>query len=115
MAISEAFTGTETVSSTEWSLTGDDSSLDTITTDGVYQVWLDLSALAAGDIFELKAYEKVLSGGTQRLCYLATFAGVQGEPHWVGPSFIFLHGWDLSLKKLSGTDRAISWSIRSIA
>lgn len=115
MAISEAYSGTETVTNDEWSLTGDDTSIDTIATDGVYQPWLNLSALAAGDIFEFKIYEKVTSSGTQRLCYVATFAGAQGEPHWVGPSLLLLHGWDMTLNKLAGTDRSITWSIRSVA
>lgn len=114
MPINEAYSGTETVTSDEWSLTGDDTSLDTITTDGIYQVFLELHNLAAGDVFEFRIYEKVLSSSTQRLVYAATFAGAQGEPVFVTPSLILLHGWDMSLNKISGTDRSINWSIRSI-
>jgi hypothetical protein len=115
MAISEAYSGTETVSTTEWSLTGDDNSLGAITTDGVYQVFLELHNLDAGDVFEFKVYEKVLAGSTQRLVYTATFSGEQGEPVFVTPSLILMHGWDMSLDKIAGTDREISWSIRSVA
>lgn len=115
MPISEAFTGTETVSTTEWSLTTDTSGPDTTTTDGVYQIFLDLNALAAGDVFEFKVYEKVLSSSTQRLIFVARFAGVQGSPVWASPSLILLHGWDVTLKKISGTDRAIDWSIRQVS
>lgn len=115
MAISEAYSGTETVTNDEWSLTGDDTSLDAITTDGVYQCFLELNNLAAGDVFEFKIYEKVLSSSTQRLAYVATFSGAQGEPVWPGPPLMLMHGWDMSLNKISGTDRSISWSIRSVA
>lgn len=115
MAISEAYSGSETVTTTEWSLTGDDNSLAAITTDGVYQVFLDLNAMLAGDIFVFRVYEKVLSGSTQRLVFSATFGGVQGEPVWASPSLVLMHGWDMSLLKLAGTDRAIDWSIRQIA
>ena len=115
MAISEAYSGTETVTTTEWSLTGDDNSLAAITTDGIYQCFLDLNALAAGDLYVFRVYEKVLSGSTQRLVFSATFGGAQGEPVWVSPSLILIHGWDMALLKLAGTDRAIDWSIRSIA
>jgi hypothetical protein len=115
MAISEAYAGTETVSTTEWSLTSDSAVLGAIATDGIYQVFLELNNLDAGDVFEFKVYEKVLSGSTQRLVYTATFSGDQGEPVFVTPSLILMHGWEMTLDKISGTDRAISWSIRSVA
>lgn len=115
MAISEAYTGTETVSTTEWSLTTDTSGPDTQTTDGVYQCFLDLSALAKGDLYEFRVYEKVGSGSTQRVVYSVRFANAQTEPVWVSPSLILIHGWDMTLDKISGTDRAIDWSIRAVA
>jgi hypothetical protein len=115
MAISEAFTGTETVSTTEWSMTTDTAGPDVDTTDGIYQIFVDLNALAAGDEFEFKVYEKTLSSSTQRLVYSCRFAGAQGTPIWVSPSLVLLHGWDATLKKIAGTDRAIDWSIRKVA
>jgi hypothetical protein len=115
MAISEAFSGTETVSTTEWSMTTDTAGPDADTTDGVYQAFIDFNALAAGDVFEFKIYEKVLSAGTQRCIFIATVSGVQSSPGWVSPSMILMHGWDMTLKKLSGTDRSLDWSIRKVA
>ena len=115
MAITEAFTGTETVSTTEWSLTTDTAGPDTQTDDGIYQVFLDLNALAAADIFEFRCYEKVLSSSTQRLVYYARPANAQATPVWVSPTLVLLHGWDMTLKKVSGTDRSIDWSIRKVA
>lgn len=115
MAISEGYSGTETVSGTEWSMTTDTSGPDTDTNGGIYQAFIDLNALAAADVFEFKVYEKVLSSSTQRAVYIARFAGVQGSPVWVSPSLILIHGWDMTLKKISGTDRSIDWSIRKIA
>lgn len=115
MAVTQAYSGTETVSTTEWSLTTDTSwsSADAQTTAGIYQLWLDLSALAAGDVFELKGYEKVLSGGTQRVFMVRRFANAQAEPNPPFPALMLMHGWDYSLKKISGTDRSIDWSIRT--
>jgi hypothetical protein len=115
MAITEAFAGSETVSTTEHSLTTDTAGPDVETSDGVFQCFLDLSALAAGDVYVLKVYEKVLAASTQRLVYTATFSGVQATPNWVSPSLILLHGWDMTLDKVSGTDRNIDWSIRKVA
>lgn len=115
MAITEAFSGSETVSTTEWSLTTDTAGPDTQTDDGVYQLFLDLNALAKGDKFTLRVYEKVLSTSTQRVVFRTFFANAQSEPNWVSPSLILLHGWDATLVRTLGTDRAIDWSIRKVA
>lgn len=115
MAITEAFTGTETVSTTEWSMTTDTAGPDVETSDGVFQAFVDLNALAKGDVFQLKVYEKVLSSSTQRVVFSVRFANAQSEPVWVSPSLILINGWDMTLLKISGTDRAIDWSIRRVA
>ncbi len=115
MAITEAFSGSETVGTTEHSMTTDTAGPDTQTTDGVFQAFIDLNALAAGDSFQFRVYEKTLSGSTQRVVYNAVITGSQAHPVWVSPSLVLMHGWDMTLKKLAGTDRAIDWSIRSVA
>lgn len=112
MAISEAFSGSETIGTTEHSLTTDTAGPDAETSDGVFQCFLDVSALAAADVFEFKVYEKVLAGSTQRVVYYRQIATAQAAPVWVSASLILMHGWDMSLKKLAGTDRNIDWSIR---
>ncbi len=111
--IVEAFSGTETVTNSEWSLTTDTAGPDLSTAEGEYQIIIDLSALAVGDEFEWAMYEKVLSGGTQRKTATARFTGVQGVPNWISRTFRLLNGWDMTLNKITGTDRSISWSIRA--
>jgi hypothetical protein len=115
MAVTEAFSGSETISTTEWSLTTDTAGPDVETTAGTYVPFLDLSALADGDQYTFRAYEKVLSGSTQRCVYSYTFSNAQGadDANWVGPPLPFLHGWDMTLVKVAGTDRNIDWSIRT--
>lgn len=113
MAITE-YTFSETISTTEWSLTTDTAGPDTQTDDGMVQVFVDLSALLAGDVFELAMYEKVASGATQRQVWTTRFAGAQGVPLWAGPANVVMHGWDYTLLKISGTDRSIEWSVRLI-
>lgn len=115
MAITEAFSGNQTVSTTEHSLTTDTAGPDAETSDGIFQCFIDLNAVAAGDVFDFFVYEKVLSSSTQRLVYYARFANAQGAPVFASPSLILLHGWDMTLKKISGTDRSIDWSIRKVA
>lgn len=112
MAIVEAFTGTETISTTEWSLTTDTAGPDAETSDGTFCVVLDTSNIAAGEVFELKFYEKARSGDTQRLMWSAALGA---GPGYVSPWMPAMHGFDFTLVKLSGTDRAIHWSIRKYA
>jgi hypothetical protein len=99
------------ISSTEYSLTNNSTTLTAKTEDGPLQVWLDLNAVALGDSYLLRVYEKVQSGGTQRLVD-SWILGPQAKPVWVSPALIMMHGWEVSLQKLAGTDRTIPWSIR---
>lgn len=115
MAITEAYANAATITNTETSLTTNTAGPDVDTTDGIYQVFLDLSTLLVTDIFEFKLYEKVTAGSTQRVVYSCRFAGPQGAPIWASPSFILLHGWDATLKYIAGNYRSIAWSIRKVA
>lgn len=115
MAVSVTnFTGTEAVSTTEWSMTTDTAGPDTDTTVGCFQACIDLNALAAGDVFEFRVYEKARAADTQRLCYYARFANAQGTPNYISPTLILGAGWDMTLIKSAGTDRTITWSIRGV-
>jgi hypothetical protein len=111
----EAFTGTEAVGTSEHSLTTDSAGPDADTTAGVFQPFLDLNALGAGDVFRFKVYEKCRAGDTQRLIYSAEFSGAQATPLWAGPSLLLGIGWDMTLTKASGADRTINWRISQVA
>jgi hypothetical protein len=115
MAISEAYSGSASISTTEYSLTNNSTTLGAVTDDGVYQVFLDLNALTITEGYILKVYEKVRSASTQRSVSEFYIYGSQSIPNFALPSMIFLHGWEVTLKKLTGTDRTIEWSIRKVA
>ncbi len=114
MAISEAFAGTEAVSTTEHSITTDTAGPDVQTDDGVYQVFLDVSDMVAGDILQIRCYEKVQAADTQRVVFESILKNAQAEPIWVSPSLVLLHGWDFTLDALAGTI-TVTWSVRKIA
>lgn len=114
MAISEAYTNSASISTTEYSLPNNSTTPAAITDDGVYQVFLDTAAMTVTEQYEIKVKEKVTSGGTQREIYQAILTGAMAET-WVSPSLILIHGWDVTVKKLAGTDRSIGWSIRKVA
>lgn len=85
------------------------------TTDGVFQFLIDFANMIAGDQYEIKLYEKCDGGGTQRLVETWVLTGAQSKPMFVIPSFILGEGWDLTVKRLAGSDRTIAWSIRKSA
>jgi hypothetical protein len=111
MAITQAFSGTEAVGGTEHSCTTDTSGPDVDTTAGAFQLFLDLSDMVAGDELQIRFYEKVRSGDTQRVFHEERLVGVQSQPIWVSPCYMLLQGWDMTLKAISGTITVL-WSIR---
>lgn len=115
MAIVQLYAVSETVGVTEHSFATDTAGPDADTTDGVFQGFFDVSALAAGDTFRFRIYEKVQAASTQRIVYEAILTNAQAEPVFATPSLILLHGWDMTWTKLAGTDRNIDGSIRQVA
>ncbi len=114
MAVVEAFAGSQAVTNAEHSLTTDSAGPDTETSDGWFQVVLDLSDLVNGDVFDLYGYEKAQAGDTQRRFVNFTFAHLQSIPNWISPPYMLVHGWDFTLIRSAGTDATITWSIRKL-
>ena len=113
MAITEAYTGTATISGTEISLVSGTTTLQSIATPAVIQVFIDTANMVAGDEYLILIKDKVISEGTQRIIYSATLDGVQSSP-FVTPTLILYHGWDITMDLITGTGRSISWSIRKV-
>ena len=113
MAISEAYSGTASISTTEFSCPNNSTTLTPVTADGVYQVFLDTSDMVEGDQLQIRIYEKCRSADTQRIIYEAVLRDTMAAT-WVTPSLILLHGWDLTLDALAGTI-TVNWSIRQVA
>jgi hypothetical protein len=114
MAISRYATASPTIGATEYSLAAASTSLPTKTDIGFYALTLDLNALAAGDEFLLQLYEMGVSAGTKRLLEQWSIVGPPGEPvsTFGSPSDVPLgNGWDWTIKKIAGTDRAIPFTL----
>jgi hypothetical protein len=114
MPISAAYENSATIGTTMFSLPNNSTTLTPITVDGVYQVFLDLAAMTVTEQYEITVLEKVTSAGAQREVFQAVITGTTA-PAWVSPSLILMHGWDVQVRKLTGTDRSIGWSIRQVA
>lgn len=113
MAITVAYTGTATISTTEYSLVANSTTLTSSTDVGVYQVFIDTSNMAAGDEYQILVKEKVISGGSQLNIYSATLDGKQSSP-FIMPTLVLMLGWDVTMDLITGTARSISWSIRKV-
>ena len=114
MSISAAYENTAAIGTTEFSCPNNSTTLTPITADGIYQVFLDVSDMVAGDELQIRAYEKVQSAGTQRIIYQSNLVGAQSPPIFVIPSLILLHGWDITLDCIAGTTINVAWSIRAV-
>jgi uncharacterized protein YaiE (UPF0345 family) len=113
--ITEEYTYNTSTSTTELSITGGTSTIQAQTGGGWRQLFVDASAMAKGDVFEIAYYEKIeATGGTQRKCIIGRLTGAQSTI-WVSPILPLLNGWDFSIKKISGTDRTIEASVRKAA
>jgi hypothetical protein len=116
MAISEVFSGSTTFTSTEyWLAAGSTTQGSGQATDGVYQLFIDVSTLTAGDIYRIEAYDSARSTDTAREIFKDFVGGPVDSGIWASPSFILMHKWDFSVTKIAGTDRTLPWSIRQVA
>jgi len=110
---SEAFAGSEAVSTTEHSMTTDTAGPDVETSDGVFQPFLDVADMVTGDELQIRVYEKIQAADAQVVVYEQILTGAQSKPIWTCPALTLLHGWDMTLDALAGTI-TVDWSIRKI-
>ena len=116
MAITVLYTQTAlSVSGTELSVVSGTSSLQADTTDGVYQMWLDpVASMVKTNILQIRIYEKVRASGTQRVVMQDTLLGVQSQA-WCSPALVLMHGWDFTLKMISGSTITFDCQVRQLS
>lgn len=109
-------TGTNGTWGTEYSLVNGSTSVAASTTVGIFTIVLDVNALALGDIYEIRVYEKARAADTQRAMLIATLADAQGSDgaFFISPAFHLGAGWDFTVKRTAGSDRTITYSIRGV-
>ena len=112
MAVTEAYViSSVTVGATELSIVSGTTTLQSVAVAGAYQLVIDASTLAKGDEYRVKIYEKAKSAGTKRVLSQWALLGVQAEL-FCTPTFQLINGWDMTIQKIAGTDRAFDASIR---
>lgn len=113
MSVTLTPTGSATISTTEYSLPANAnySAGSPQTVDEYVEVEINLANLAAGDQYCIRIYDKI-NGSSQRVAWEATVTGVQPYPV-LTPSLLLGEGWDVTILKLAGVDRAIGWGVRN--
>ena len=111
MTVSAKSSGTQTTSGTT------EHTLATITDAGVYELNLDISALAGGatpDILEVRQKIKTLSGGTEREEWCECFVGGACPPAATFRAKLTTISIVYTIKMTQGADRAVPWSINTV-
>lgn len=114
------------MSTQEYSLSAGSTTLTTQTDRGVFALTLDINAVTSADQFSVQAYEKAVSGGTRRVLNQWTFGAtstfglistqdkvVQLPVH---PGGLLLgNGWEWTVYRISGTNRALPYTLWRIS
>lgn len=102
------------ISSTEYSLPADTTTgVPTSQSGGfILQAWVRIASIVAGDLFRVRFYRSINSGQVQMQEW---FLDAQ-QPSWVMPSVLLgsTAGWDLTVTKISGTDRTVHWTLEKL-
>jgi len=87
---------------------------------GKFQLEVDKTNMAAGDVVELRAYKMVLTGGTSRVVYIQTYYGAQPTDDLISLSPVIpndlaeANAVRFSLTQTFGTGRAFPWKVLKV-
>jgi hypothetical protein len=78
-----------------------------------FVLYVDMNALANDDVVELRAYAKVLTGGTLRVAWTQTYAHAQGTDNAVAFSVPIIGFWNVkfTLTVTTATSRSFPWEL----
>lgn len=115
MTVTAHATGTQTATvTTEHFLTSPNVA-------GTFTLHVDTVNMVAGDVLELRIYQMVLTGGTQRVAYLARFCGAQPVDDIIKISVPIsneltdTNSLRFSLTQSFGTSRNFPWKVLKYA
>lgn len=88
---------------------------------GTFQLVLDTVNMAAGDLLEIRIYQMVLTGGTQRVVFYAPVSGAQPTDDLikltipVSNELTDTNSLRFSIKQTLGTGRSFPWKVLKFA
>lgn len=115
MAVTAHATGTQT------SVIGTEHFLSSPNVAGTFTLHVDKNVMAAGDVVELRIYQMVLTGGTQRVAYFARFEDAQSTDDQIAISVPIsneltdANSLRFSLTQTKGTVHAYPWKVLKYA
>ena len=113
MAFSVPYTfDSQTIGATEVDLTSNTTPIQSRATPGLYSIVIDTANMTFGDRYRFRIYEKATAAATQRVLDEVVITGPL--PQYTRPGLHLVYGWTFSLQRLTGTDRAFSWSVRAV-
>jgi hypothetical protein len=106
-------------SGTQSATVGTEHFLSSPNVAGVYTLHVDTVNMAADDVLELRVYQMVLTGGTQRVVFQASYVGAQPVDDVIkvsvpiGNELADTNALRFSLKQAAGTSRSFPWKVLS--
>lgn len=93
---------------------GTEQTLATIAAPRTLVCVIDLSNLADGDVINVGAYRKVVSGGPHQLLWTEYITGVVVDSVLLSAAMPSPHSGYFTLQQVAGTYRQFAWSIESL-
>lgn len=108
MTVTVASDGTQTATP------GSEHTLYAPSTAGIYVLIVDINALSGVEVVELRAKEKALSGGTERVVSLMVFPSGTVEPITRSIPYSWPYGGTFTLTQVGGSGRSFPWSVHKV-
>jgi hypothetical protein len=105
--------GSATISTTEYWLASGSTTQTPQTTDCSLQVWLDFTSIPNNTtVYEWEVVERINAGSINTIL-TGRVSGLQSDC-LVITGLVVGDGWEVGVKKISGTDTTVRWSLRLI-
>lgn len=101
-------------SGTQVAVIGTEHTLAAPATAKTRQLVVDLSALAAGEVVELRVKRPALAAGAVGTWTSAVFRGVVSDPVVLSVPCPSPHGATFTLRQTSGAGRSFPWSVETL-
>ena len=108
----QVYNGSASIGTTPFSLPNNSTTLTPMTDAQDVSAWVKFASLAVADRFQVEILDKMTGMGDAQETVEKFIVQGPGSPVILTPFIPLIHGWDIRVTKLSGTDRTVTWSLR---